>query len=111
MRQLPEVHSLQEAVRKVIESNLADGYRHRGLMLETHVGYAPELVAVCERIITNPETLERLDGVVARFPNLLTLEDFVARQGRGWGISAKTVQEAKARVKHFDGIAGEVRYG
>ena len=51
-------------------------------------GTAPDVLAVCIRLINKGETLEYLDSALRRFPTLLTLEDFVSRCGSEWGFDA-----------------------
>lgn len=109
-RKLPKALSLKEAVIQVIESNKTDGYPPARFIQATQDGYSPNLLQVCDRLITKGETLEYLEPALRRIPTLLTLEDFVARQGNKWNFPASTIAEAEARVKHFDTIAGRVRY-
>ena len=109
MRQLPSVETLQQAVREVIESNKRDGYVPTRFIQVTEDGNAAGLLSVCEGLITKGETLEWLDSALRRHPNLLTLEDFVARLGEAWGMSDATIQAAKARVTYFDRLAGAPR--
>ena len=101
MRPLPVVTSLSDAVARVIESNKSDGYQPTRFVAVTGNGHAPDLLAVCERLILKGETLEYLDKALERFPTLLTLEDLVARYGAGWGFSQETIEVAKARVNSF----------
>jgi SRSO17 transposase len=110
MRELPKVETLREAVREIIESNIRDGYPPHRFIQATEGGNAADLGVVCERLINKAETLEWLEGALERIPTLLTLEDFVSRQGSEWGMSVETVEAAKARVERFDEIAGTARY-
>jgi len=110
MRQLPNVKTLKEAVKEVIESNKSDGYIPTRFIQATGSGDEPDLLSVCERLIVKGETLEYLERALKRFPTLLTLEDFVVRQGITWGFSREAIEVAKARVQYFDQLAGTARY-
>ena len=83
---LPQVEALQEAVEHVIDSNQRDGYVPTRFIQVTQRGAAPGLKQVCELLIIRGETLEYLEKALQQFPTLLTLEDFVLRHGRGWGL-------------------------
>lgn len=110
MRPLPEVGTLQAAVRAVIESNKADGYNPTRFTAITANGHTPDLLTVCENLIVKGETLEYLDKALPKFPTLLTLEDFVERFGGAWGFSDMALREARARVEWFDQLAQGHRY-
>jgi len=110
MHSLPNVQTLQQAVREVIESNEGDGYVPTRFIQATDSGDVPDLLSVCKRLIAKGETLEYLENALKRFPTLLTLEDFVSQHGTAWGFSQNTIEAAKARVKYFDIIAGMTRY-
>ena len=110
MRQLPSPQNLNDAVRCVIGSNCLDGYTPNRFIQATGDGAAPDLLAVCIRLINKGETLEHLDSALRQFPALLTLEDFVSRCGSEWGFDEKTVATARARSAYFDQIAGRTRY-
>jgi len=110
MRKLPDVQTLRGAVQEVIESNKNDGYVPARFIQATGNGDKPDLLTVCEGLITKGETLEYLEDAVKRFPTLLTLEDFVVGHGIAWGFSPDTIQAAKARVQFFDALAGTTRY-
>jgi hypothetical protein len=110
MRHLPNPRNLNDAVRSVIESNRSDGYTPSRFIQATADGTAPDLLAVCVRLINKGETLEYLDSALRRFPMLLTLEDFVSRRGAEWGFNHATVETARARSVYFDQIVGGTRY-
>ena len=110
MRPLPAATTLQEAVKKVVESNSRDGYVPSRFIQATEYGRAAGLTRVCENLIQKGETLEYLEDALKKFPTLLTLEDFVSRYGEDWGLSRETVNAAKQRVAYFDRIAGGTRY-
>lgn len=110
MRQLPSPRNLNDAVRCVTESNCSDGYTPNRFIQATKDGTAPDLLAVCIRLINKGETLEYLDSALRRFPTLLTLEDFVYRCGSEWGFDEETVAVARVRSAWFDKIAGRTRY-
>ncbi len=92
-------------MERVIESNSQDGYVPTRFIQATEYGRAPGLTRVCENLIQKGETLEYLEDALKKFPTLLTLEDFVARFGEGWGFSRTTIDVAKQRVVYFDLIA------
>jgi hypothetical protein len=110
MRPLPTVTTLKQAVESVINSNKRDGYPPTRFIQATQDGVAPDLKTICERPIVRGETLEYLESALLRFPTLLTIEDFVARQGLAWGFSPEGVEAASARVTYFDQIAHGKRY-
>lgn len=110
MRPLPSVASLKEAVETVIDSNKKDGYPPTRFIGATQNGAAPELKKICERLIVRGETLEYLESALVRFPTLLTIEDFVARQGQLWSFSQEAIESAQARTVYFDQIARTKRY-
>jgi len=110
MRQLSNVQTLKEAVKEVIESNKSDGYIPTRFIQATGNGDKPNLLSVCEGLITKGETLEYLEDALKRFPTLLTLEDFVVNHRVAWGFSRDTIRVAEARVKYFNLLAGTARY-
>src|SRR5271155_1098198 len=109
-RPLSAPQSLGDAVRDVISSNLADGYTPSRFAGVTQAGTAPNLVDVCTKLINDPATLEWLDSELKKRPTLLTIEDFVCRQGLRWGFNQATIGTACDRVKYFDQVAGRNRY-
>lgn len=109
-RPLPNVQSLPDAVRSVIASNVADGYTPTRFAGVTQDGTAPNLVDVCRKLINDPATLEWIEGELEKFPNLLTIEDFVCRQGASWGFDQATIEMACARAVRFDQVAARTRY-
>jgi hypothetical protein len=110
VRPLPTPPTLSAAVSLVIESNREDGYTPTRFIQVTQEGFAPNLLAVCSRLINKGEILEWLERALASHPMLLTLEDFVCLRGTEWGFDAATIQMACARATHFDRIAGGTRY-
>jgi hypothetical protein len=110
MRTLPNPHDLKDAVRLVIESNIADGYIPTRFIQDTGDGTAPDLLAVCRRLISKGETLQYLDSALKRISTLLTLEDLVSWRGAEWGFDNATIDIARARSVYFDQVAGRSRY-
>lgn len=110
MRHLPTPRDLNDAVRCVIESNRSDGYTPTRFIQVTADGTAPDLIAICIRLINKGEILEHLDGALKRFPTLLTLEDLVSHYGSVWGFDEATIEMARARSEYFDQIARQTRY-
>lgn len=72
MRQLPNPIDLGDAVRLVIENNLSDGYPPRRFAAVTESGTAHNLLAICAKLISKGETLERVEEALASTPMLLT---------------------------------------
>jgi hypothetical protein len=110
LRPLPQADNPQQAVRLVIASNRSDGYTPTRFIQVTEDGYADDLLDRCAKLIEKGETLEYLASALQRYPTLLTLEDFVARFGAGWGLPDTTLEAAKARESYFDQLANGPRY-
>jgi hypothetical protein len=110
MRSLPNVSSLQEAVKEVIKSNKADGYPPNRFIQATRDGYAPNLPEICNGLITKGETLQWLEEAFKKHSDLLTLEDFVSKYGKQWGFSQDTIKIAEARAQYFDQLVKHKRY-
>src|ERR1035437_1480460 len=110
MRILPNPQNLKDAVRCVIESNSADGYVPSRFIQATGDGNAPDLLAVCRRLINAGETMQRLDSALKRISTLLTLEDLVSWRGAEWGFDDATIDIARDRSVYFDQVAGRSRY-
>ena|SRR5947209_1308933 len=110
MRTLPAPRNLQGAVQCVIDSNSADGFAPSRFIQVTQAGTAPNLLAVCRRLITKGELLEYLESAVKRCHTLLLLEDLVSLHGAEWGFDDATIEMASARSVRFDQIAGGKRY-
>jgi hypothetical protein len=110
MRFLPTPRDLKDAVRCVIESNSADGYVPSRFIQATGDGTAPDLLAVCRRLISRGETLQDLDSALKRISTLLTLEDLVSLRGAEWGFDDATIVIARDRSVYFDKVAGRPRY-
>ena len=107
---LPNPRDLKAAVRCVIESNSADGYVPSRFIQATGDGTAPDLLAICRRLITKGETLQYLDSALKQFSTLLTLEDLVSWRGAEWGFDNATIDIARDRSVYFDKVAGRPRY-
>lgn len=71
-RLLPNVRSLSAAVSEVIQSNRRDGYNPTRFVGITQDGTAPNLLAVCRKLIMSPETLEWLESGLDKFPQILS---------------------------------------
>lgn len=110
MLPLPDVARLAEAVRRVIESNINDGYQPSRFIQATENGYAKDVQSVAERLITKGETLEYIEAALQRHPMLLTREDSDARFGDQWGFSDEAIRDARERSAYFDKIAGARRF-
>ena len=110
MRPLPKVNSLAQAVMEVITSNQKDGYNPSRFIQITKGGYDDDLFMVCNSLICIGTTLEWLENALKKHPDLLTLEDFVARYGSTWNFSSETMSIAKARACYFDQLTKHQRY-
>lgn len=110
MRALPQPQTLRAAVRAVIKSNVADGCYPKRFIQVTGKGDAPGMVGTCDDLIVRGETTVWWEYAVILFPELLTLEDLVARYGRNWGFKQETIEIAEARALRFDELAGARRY-
>ncbi len=103
-------HSLQRAVRNVIENNAALGFPAVRFRQATQEGQHPELLRVCEELILNPSAFAAMERAVQQYPGFLTLEDYAARWGREWGLSALAVEHARASAEAFDRLLGFRRW-
>jgi hypothetical protein len=65
---------------------------------------------VCRNLINNPETVEFREKELKDFPYLLTIEDFVWRQGSSWEFDETTIRMARACAERYDQVAGRTRY-
>jgi len=110
VRELPEAKTLAEAVRHVISSNVKDKYNPARFISKTQNGTAPDLLSACTELIRNPKTAELFEKALTKSPTLLSLEDFVARRGKGWGFDIDVIAVASARVAYFDSVVGAIRY-
>ena len=109
-RSLPPAQSLSDAVREVIQSNSLDGYQPHRFAGVTQGGNAPNLIAVCRKLINDAETLAWLEKELSKIPTLLTIEDYVWRYGSQWGFDPATINMAHARAVRFDQVAAYTRY-
>ena len=107
---MPNPRDLRYAVCCVIESNGADGYVPSRFIQATGDGNAPDLLAVCRRLINKDETAQYLDSALKRISTLLTLEDLISRRGAEWGFDNATIDIASDRSVYFDKVAGRPRY-
>lgn len=107
---VPQVSSLNDAARFVIDSNRADGYVPSRFIQITANGDAPNLLELCRKLINQGKLLETLEKDFAKFPATTTIEDFVAQRGREWGFDGVTIANAKARSEYFDQLVKRKRY-
>jgi hypothetical protein len=63
-----------------------------------------DLVNVVSRMINNHEAVEYREKEVRRFPNLLTIEDYVCRYGTEWEFDQGTIDNASANAQYFDQV-------
>ena len=102
--------SLQNAIQEVIRNNSALGYNPTRFDGATHGGSHPDLLKVCEGLITGPNAFAAMERAVRDFPGFLTLEDYVMRWGPEWGFIAQAVEHAKASSETFDKLVGFRRW-
>ncbi len=101
---MANTQALRNAVQRVIEQNLSLNYRPNRFIHATEHGLAANIVEVCERLLTNPETLEHIEPAVRANPGLLTLEDEVLRDRDGFGLPESVRASCAERVRWFDQI-------
>jgi hypothetical protein len=108
-RVLPPAQTLGDAVRAVIAN--PDGNSAAVFARMTQDGNAPNLVAILSRLINDLGNLQILEKELGSFPYLLTIEDYVCRNGSSWGFNQATIAKACVRVERYDQVAGRMRYG
>ena len=107
---LADPGSLQNAVQEVIRNNSALGYNPARFDGATHGGSHPDLLKVCEGLITGPNAFAAMERAVRDFPGFLTLEDYVMRWGSEWGFTSAAMEHAKASADTFDLVVGRQRW-
>ncbi|MGY4111756.1 MAG: hypothetical protein C6W54_17995 [Bacillaceae bacterium] len=70
-----------------------------------------ELLRVCSKMVTSPDSLSAFYDAISKHPNLITIEDFIVVYGEKWGFSSEIIEECKRRVQLFDEIARKKRFG
>ena len=65
---------------------------------------------VFEGLIRSATAIEAMETAVQNHPGLLTLEDYVMRWGAEWGLTAETMELARASSESFDKLSGYQRY-
>lgn len=96
--------SLREAVIRVIEQNKSRGYLPARFIQMTENGYAQNLAQACENLLTSPNAFEQVERAIRNDPELLTLEDEIAKSLNGFGLSNAAVEQARARVEFLNRI-------
>ncbi len=92
--------TLKEAVKKVIRQNISAGYNPVIFFHATKNGESKNLREIINRMIMNDELLEELEKAIEKHKEVITIEDFVAKEG--FGLPIEVVEEAKARSQWFD---------
>ncbi len=69
-----------------------------------------QLLEKLNKFIKRKTNEKFLEDLFTRFPNLITLEDFVAAYGVELGFDSDAIEIAKERVKTYDRIAKKKRY-
>jgi hypothetical protein len=110
--ELPTPRSLSEAVREVIRQNEALGYCPARFRQATENGDASNLLQVCTNLICSADALQALEDALGSYPELLTLEDLLARSryGADWCFDETVIEQAEARVQYFDARVGYERW-
>lgn len=112
MRPLPRVKNLEQACRKVVESNTADKHYPGYFDSMTRDKDSEALLPVISRLILEATFLEKVERIMKKCRTMLTIEDLVAHYGDTWGFDDQVIEVARQRVEYFDGIVvGGVRYG
>jgi len=106
---MSQTDELRKAVRKVIEQNIAVGYRPGRFIQATEDGTASNIVEVCEHLLTNPATLEHIEPAVRMYADLLTLEEEVVRDPERFGLSEHARVSARERLNWFLQISPKTR--
>jgi hypothetical protein len=114
-RPLPPANNLDAACHQVI--NQPQGYPATRFEQAIQGRTGQELVNVISRMINNHETVRYLEKEMREFPSLLTIEDYVYRNGQAWNFDQKTTNNAHDRAIYFDqlvaaqyGLGGFTRY-
>jgi hypothetical protein len=109
MAKLPIVNCLRAATLEVIKNNKENGYPPNRFSQMVSVK-DHELPSVCARLVTSQDALSSLYSAVSQHPNLLTLEDFIAKYGEEWGFTEEVIDQAEQRSRLFDEIANRQRF-
>jgi hypothetical protein len=109
MEVLPKVKSLRGATQEIIKNNRELGYPPNRFIQMVSVK-DQELPSVCARLVTSQEALTALYEAFLKYPNLLTLEDFIGNYGSEWGFTEEVINESKQRSELFDQFAKRQRY-
>jgi len=107
-RPLPTADNLADACHRVITQSQGDPATR--FEQATHDRSGQDLVNVVSRLINDHETLEHREKEVRRFPNLLTIEDYVWRNGQAWHFNQVTIDNAHGRARYFDQVVAQ-QYG
>ncbi|WP_308637324.1 hypothetical protein [Paenibacillus silvisoli] len=112
MRQLPHVKNLEQACRKVVESNTADKHYPGYFDLMTRDMDSESLIPVISQLILESAFLEKVEKIMKKCSTMLTIEDMVAHYGETWGFDIQVIETARQRVDYFNRfVVGKVRYG
>ena len=98
---IPHVNSLREAGRFVIKNNREAGYTPTYFIQDTSCSDS-ELPGQCIKLIHSPNALMAVYRALERFPEMITLEDFVARYGEDWSFPPDTISRAQESVDTFN---------
>ena len=98
---IPNVNSLREAVQYVIKNNSDAGYRPTYFIQDTSCPDR-ELPWRCIKLIHSQNALISVYSALERFPEMITLEDFVARYGEDWNLPPDTISIAQESVDTFN---------
>ena len=94
--------TLKEAVKEVIRQNISAGYNPIIFFYATRNGEADNLKEIISRMVLNDELLEELEKAIEKYKEPVTIEDLIAKEKDGFGLSDEVIEKAEARSKWFD---------
>lgn len=98
---IPTVNSLREAVKYVIKNNTDAGYRPSYFIQDTSCSDR-ELPGRCIKLIHSLNALNAIYRALEKFPEIITLEDFIVQYGKEWGFPSETICKAQESVNTFN---------
>lgn len=78
-----------EAVQTVLRENKRDGYNPT--YFTRMAVNAADLKSVCSSLVASQNALSALVAAIDGHPDLLTIEDFIARFGHEWGFADEVI--------------------
>lgn len=94
---------LYEATKKVIKQNESLKFiPHRFIIMTEQANAKNNLKEVISRIVLDCELLEYLEKAIAKYGEILTIEDLISQREYGFGLSEEVITQAKARSELFN---------